>query len=420
MWVLGNDVKGIDKSLSWHTTSFPSFSECDVLIVDTTTLNDPAIKSLTFDHAKNLFDEISKRLKTGFTIICIVSKTITGVTAKDHSIITNYFWSPFVFRFDEIPISKSIKPISEFPFENYLKKIKELKIALKLNPYLKDSCQSDYSIVRFVTDPVPFHSLIQNNSNDIFGGIYYHVHDQIPSGDMIMLPPLESSEKSIQAILEEIGVIDETPPPKWTDKIIVPGIDTINENIKQKIGKIRDIQNEITALVSQKNDLDGFKKLLYSGDKELEQIVKESLSFLGISDIREGRNPGLEDLIFNFKFEKIDICVIEVKSSTKLIKLDDLRQADNWAWDYRNKGKKVKTLVIANIFRLEDIGSSKKLRMDFRTFEEFYQKHEICIIPTLVLFELIKSKLDGKGINRKKFENVINNSNSVLTFEDFT
>jgi hypothetical protein len=211
IWTLGAHATGIGKSLSWRETFFPSFDECDVLIVDTTTLDENTIKSLTFDRAQNLFDEITRRIKTGLTVICILSKTFATITNDSTSLLSNYFWSPFGFWFDEIPASKSIKPIRKFPLENYIKKIKELKIALKLKPYLKDRCQSDDSLVKLMANPVPSDHLIQDTSDTIFGGMYY-VHDEISSGVMILLPPLENSEKSIQAILEELGVSNETLP----------------------------------------------------------------------------------------------------------------------------------------------------------------------------------------------------------------
>ena len=99
IWALGSHVQGIGKSLSWDTDSFPSFEECDVLIVDTATLDEKTLRSITPDNRQKLFEDIARRIKTGLTIICIVSKTFTIVTDGSSSLVSNYFWSPFGFWF---------------------------------------------------------------------------------------------------------------------------------------------------------------------------------------------------------------------------------------------------------------------------------------------------------------------------------
>ncbi len=96
------------------------------------------------------------------------------------------------------------------------------------------------------------------------------------------------------------------------------------------------------------------------------------------------------------------------------MKLPFVRQALNWALDYEEKGKKSKALLIANLYRLEDITTSKSKRESFKDFEEFCKTHNVCILPTTILFELVKQKIDGKSIDLQKIEKAIVDTKGVL------
>jgi hypothetical protein len=88
--------------------------------------------------------------------------------------------------------------------------------------------------------------------------------------------------------------------------------------------------------------------------------------------------------------------------------------SSSWALDYEVEGKGAKALLIANLYRLEDVSSSRQQRESFKDVEQLCKKHDICILPTTVLFDLIKQKLEGKKINVKEFEKLIITTKGVL------
>jgi len=396
-WILGKSVSGIT-SINWIGDSLPSFANCKTLIVDLTTLSEQVLSAITPRRQIDLRDEINKRYKAGGDIICILQESKIG--RRGQVGIGNYFWSPITFSIEKINPGTGIDSDPDCDFPKYLKKIKFWKLSI--------TPQQKLDVL----------GKMFNLNNEVLGGLY--CKDKLLGfGKFLILPPQDDPSESLGILLESLNIFEKTPPPSWTENIQVPGeiqIKTSIETIQSEIKK-----SEIAKKNEEKklDELIKYKKLLYSTDKELEHIVIDSLNLIGFSNAREGRSPEKEDALFDFNLNNFDMGVIEVKGKTKRAELADFRQTDDWAWDYRNEGKKVKAILIATCFRFEDITSSVEKRMSFEDHQEYIEQHKIAVLPTWTLFKLVEHKLAGNKIDIKKFEQVISTSNQVLKFEDF-
>lgn len=412
VWTLGHKMNGI-RNIDWFQNPIPSFADCNILVVDTTTLTRKALESMTLEVAKNLFNEINKRFKSnsGFMIIGLSAESIE-TTCQGSYVISNYYWSPIHFQFKKIAQGKAIKPFESFIFKDYLKQIKMWNLGLA--HVIEKNAMHVFS----GSNPSPLF-LIETPSDDVLGGSFFFTpFKENQSGIMYVLPTLDDSEKSMKVILEFIGIYGKTSPPEWTDDIKISGIEKIMKEIDVKKDEMKKIQVRLLQLSVEKDNLEKYKRLLYASDKELEQIVKESLQFIGLKNVRDGKAPEKEDGLFDFQYVHVDVCVIEVKGVKNNVELDDFRQLDNWVWDYKNDNKKSKGLLISNTYRMEDVSSSATKRMNYDDFQEYYRQHEICVLPTLTIFELINHKLKGNEINVKKIESVISSTNGVLKIDD--
>lgn len=411
IWVLGNSIDGVDKNIGWNPKEVISFDECDVLIVDTTTLTEKTIQSLDYSKAEQLFQEIRKRFVSGLVIICIASESFDEDTVDD-SVLSNYFWSPINFEFHKTAKGKTINKdiLLDYPFMNYIEKIKDIEIALDHGEIImKNSSQSTRG------NPPYDLWLIASKSRDILGGSF----SKSPSlGVIHVLPLLKNNEESINTILSNYKIKKETPVPTWITSIDIPGIAEFEEKIKLIEKDIKTKEKERQEKISLKNKLERFKKLVYETDEELENVVKEALMLIGLKNVKNGQ-PGKDDLIFDFNDTKqFKMCAVEIKGVTGNVGLKDFRQLDHWVVDHLEKSIPAKGLMVANTFRKIDLGKSEKNRTTFSDFESFYKPRGICTLPTIVLLDFCKAILGGFTPDIKKIENVIINSNDVLTLSD--
>lgn len=396
-WILGNSISGI-KSINWIGGDHSSFANCNTLIVDLTTLSDQILSAISSDRVREISDEIRKRYNAGGNIICILQES--KVIRKSNWAIDNYFWSPIKFSISKINQGKGIQADPGCQFPKYLDKIE----------FWKFTASPSHQVTVW--------GKMINPNKEVLGGLYSLIKPE-GAGKFLSLPPQDDPSESLSILLESLNIFEKTPPPSWIENIQIPGEIKIRESIET-------IQKEITNSETAKkneekklNELIRYKKLLYSTDNELENIVIDSLNLIGFSNVRGGRSPEKEDALFDFDLDDFDLGVIEVKGKTKKVELADFRQTDDWAWDYRNEGKKVKAILIATCFRLEDTASSTQKRMSFEDHQEYIEQHKIAVLPTWTLFKLVEYKLKGNKLDIKKFEKVLSESNKVLKFEDF-
>jgi len=409
IWVLGTKVPGL-KCIDWISGDIPNFADCGTVIIDTRSLIMDTLKLLTIKRMQELQIEIKNRFIAGGNIICILDEIKANANNENYR-ITNDFWSPIDFVPRKVKTGEGYRPDPGFGFESYLKKMESW------NVQIQQFGVSGITQRQGETLQVHTQKLINTADDGRIGGIFT-VDSQIRnSGTLVALPKILDPDEAIKTILEVLGVYEKTPPPNWSKSIKVTGIDELEKKLKPKLEKMEQIKKEIQDDRKKIQDLEKFKKLLYATDKELESIVKDSLTFIGLKNAREGRAPEKEDLLLDFNGTDFNLGVIEVKGVQRSVVLDDFRQADEWVWDYKSQSSKAKGIVIANCYRLEDPTSSHQKRMEFSNMD-FCRQHEISVLPTWTLFQLVQHKLEGKKIDISKIENVLATKNDVITIED--
>ena len=359
IWVLGSKIPGV-KCFDWLHGDLDNFSDCGTLIIDMRSISKAELMLIKMERVREIQKQIKSRFIAGGNIICIVSEPVSETNNELRYVLKNNFWSPINFSPEKVKTGKKFEPLSEFGFQSYLDEIKSWDVVIN---------DISHSLTGFFSGDVEieFPAFLKTGNDSLIGAIIF-VHSQTKqSGYFAFLPKIKDKDYAINKLLEIFGIDEETPSPKWTEQIELPGTNDIK-------GKISELQTDIERLQQEKQNeeskletLNQYKKLLYAADKELEDIVIESLKLVGFSNAREGRSPEKEDALFDFNMENLDLAVIEIKGKQKGASLVDFRQLDDWAWDYRNDGKKVKPILIANCFRLED-PSNLQNRMNFEDY----------------------------------------------------
>ena len=90
VWVLGNQVDGVEKCLNWYEYDIPNFADCNVLIADMTTLDKSTLHGRDYDKCKEVFEGIFARFKAGLEIYCIIQESFTVQNLEEID-IHNYF-----------------------------------------------------------------------------------------------------------------------------------------------------------------------------------------------------------------------------------------------------------------------------------------------------------------------------------------
>lgn len=419
VWILGRKVSGVGKSINWIPETIPSFADCDILIVDTTTLTDQLFRSMNIDDIGTLFGEISKRFRAGLMIVCISSESFNGsVPVGDERAgfysISNYFWSPAGCAVKKISTGKTLKKLfkTKFLFESYVDCIDEWDLALISTPIIKTHYSST-SASQMIDS-----NLIASNSNDLLGGEFTLNIDN--PGIFFFLPQLKTPEESVKKLLDILGIESETPPPPWIKNIEIPGTKELHEKISEMQEIIKKTVIEQNQTIESLREKNSFLKLVYETDTPLEKIVEKALNLIGFKNVRHKGESGKDDIIFDFtNSEKFSLCSIDAKGITGNLKIKDLRQLDHWVDDHAEAGISAKGVILANTFRLIDLNESKAQRSQLEKENlDFAIKKDVCLFPSHVLLDLCIWILSGNEPNLEKIENAIKNTAGFLKLED--
>lgn len=419
VWSLGTKIEHVDRHISWKPKEVPSFAECDILIVDTSSLNEKLMDSMDIDMVSQLYEEIKKRFDAeNFSIICIISENIegsilSGIESYGNYVFDNYFWCPL--GCDVVRIGKGSGALKNtfsdsFLFKDYANEIKQWEIAIQTTPCYKSGYNDTLESEVYLFNP------IATKSNDILGGQYYITS---LNESVIFLPPLKTSEKSIQKILKILGDKKSTSAPNWVEKIIIPGTEETMKKIKEFEKQVSQKQADIKTLQDELINKNQFKKLLYATDDELEIVVKQAFELLNLNKVKRGE-PGKDDLTFEPTISfNYGLCSVEIKGVEGNIKLKYLRQLNNWVEDHLENKVTAKGIIVANTFRLTDIKQSKSNRSKLDNDNlKYAKKREFCIIPTHVLLDLCAWILDGNSPDTAKIEKALLETIGFVTLKD--
>ena len=427
IWILGKIIPGYP-CYEWDDNNMPNLSDCDILIIANSFYN--KLKYINKSYAEKIFDQIRNRFCTGLKIIYVMEETIDCESIElsyqtpslyspnpkyQYKKISNQFWSPIKFNIVKITPGKRIKRIHNGDYKQYLSKIKDWHLKLNTMDLLKIklTCYDDS------TESVPRISetkLMTNNSNESLSCML-HVSDLRYRGRLYLLPPIDNA---VELILESIAPDCEEPVPDWVDGISLPKVTKIKKNIDDAIIERDLLDVKINKLNDDQNNILKFRKLLYTSGTNLEDIVKDSFEFLKLPNVKKNINNDGEDLLFDGNGGKYNQFAVEIKGVDGVLKNKDIRQALDWAMSYDDDNCPTKAVIVANIHRRKPDPLRDIQRLKFENAEKRCQKNGVCIIPSIILFDWVKQKLDNK---KSIFNNIINqitNTNGAIKTTDFS
>ena len=438
IWVLGSTHPNAHNSIPWHST-FPNFSNCDVLIVNLQSLG----KQVYNRRLSDLHDEARRYIfdmfMTGEKVVIIVLPSHEGFVD----------WLPVCPELVYIAPARLTQGSVGKPIDDYLKTVEECSFYVRDFDvsYVKDMTnpKSDFSEkYSFTEEARDFYSCeliahpkIENQAKQMIGGYVmcriYHGFDEylrrytgtFDSGVIVFLPPPTqvTVEQGIDIMVNilTVGELIESPPP-WENEIDMPGLQAIERKIVQKEEEKEILIKDIEKLKNDKENLIKFRRLLWTDGTPLENAVKDAFVTLGFPEIRKTREKNLEDWIIDFNFvPEYKHGVFEVKGSEKRTSLSDLNQCDKWVKDYLlEKDLQVKGIFVSNQYRRGDLRTSLKQREHLEKNElKFASQREICILPSHEIFYAVGEKMKGNPkMTRKFIEEKIAATNEVCKLSE--
>lgn len=424
IWVLGSEHPNAHKSISW-LSSFPNFSNCDILIVNLQSLGN-------LQHQKRVSELYDGARRYIFDMLMTGEKLVIVILPSHDGFVT---WLPVYPELKDIaparlgqynvnePISEYLKTVEECPFY-----IRDFDVSYFENKTYPKSPESEKYV--FTEDAHDAYSCklivsskIENQAKQMIGGyVMFRIHyginkDKVSrtykgsfdSGIILFLPPPTkvTVEQSIDIMVNVLmgGELIESPP-LWENKIDLPGLQDIENQFVQKEQEKETIIKDIEKLKNSKDNLIKFRRLLWTDGTPLENAVKDAFVTFGFSEIRKIREKNLEDWVIDFKFvPEYKHGVFEIKGSEKRTSLSDLNQCDKWVKDYLlEKNLEVKGIFVSNQYRHGDIGTNLKQREHFEENElKFARQREICILPSHEIFYAFVEKMKGNTQITREF-----------------
>lgn len=141
-------------------------------------------------------------------------------------------------------------------------------------------------------------------------------------GLLTMLPVINEydTKSHIKSLLKKIGVLEKSPPPEWVDSVVIPGEDSLNQEIREEQKELE----KITLTIKQKectlSEIQQYKGLLFETGIPLQELVRTTLEKLGAKI-----EPSLvtDEFIINISGKR---ALIEVKGNNKSISKSDIAQ----------------------------------------------------------------------------------------------
>lgn len=438
IWVLGSKHPNAHKSISWLSL-FPNFSNCDILIVNLQTLG----KLQYNKRASELYDGAQRYV---FDMLMTGEKLVIIVLPSHEGFLT---WLPVCPELEEIAPARLRQDNVDEPVNDYLETVEECPFYIrdfdisyfedKTNPKSNDS--EKYFFTEDAHDAyfceLIASSRIENQAKQMIGGyvrcrIHYGLDrprraykGSFDSGNIIFLPPPTkvTVEQAIDIMINILtgGELIESPP-QWENKIDLPGLQDIKNQIVQKEEEKETLIKDIEKLKNSKDNLIKFRRLLWTDGTPFENAVKDAFVTLGFSEIRKTREKNLEDWVIDFKFvPEYKHGIFEIKGSEKRTSLSDLNQCDKWVKDYLlEKNLQVKGIFVSSQYRRGDIRTNLKQREHFEKNElKFARQREICILPSHEIFYALVEKIKGNPqITRKLIERKIAASSGICKLSE--
>jgi hypothetical protein len=359
------------ESVDWLEGELPNLIDYDYIIIDVPALSLDRLGSVDLKRFDRIKSQLVRFLDSHGTLIVITSPQISHKRPNRYpEVITNYIWSPIGIG-TRLEKGKSIVTKGD-KFNNYLRLLSDWDYLFFIpNDCLSDELTNFYGPTNTTRYRIPCIPILENRNGDVLAGRYhiegcygrtksggysgsffteYPKDPDFLTGDIILLPRTAGldNRKAVSLILQEItGIPQQTLSPEWADKLIIPRVPDLLVQIERKRHQIRSLETEIAELNQEVDNLNEYKRLLYSTGTELENIVERCFKEL------EGRvipaKYSQEEFVLIYGGNEY---LVEVKGVSKSVALSHLRQLMSYLLKYQeDTGKSCKGILFGNAWR---------------------------------------------------------------------
>lgn len=396
IWVLGRDDVIAGNYIPWNYNNLCRFVDCKCLVVDMTTLDHNTLSKISESSRENLRDAIRTKLNNGIMIICILPPFEHKTCSLAEDML---FWLPIKFLVNSTDPAKT-RYNNDFLLYEYTNRLKNWSMIIKPKPY---------GSMPMYDHRIRIHSAVKSNHQENIAVEFKLPGKSYAAGSIFVLPPLLDHENSCNVVLKLFKKLKQSDNiPNWVKNLEIHTSGKLKMQIKDEEKlfneKLKKLNNEL-------NELEKWKKLLFIDGLKLQHIVQQALTFLEFQNVQSG-GEGMEDIMFDITTNKHYVVKVEVKGSLNNIKKNDVIQILEWKTsDQKNN---VKPVLVVNIFRHKEYPKYIDKRIQFDDYKDTCERCQICVIPTVFLFELVKNKLEGKTIDTKILSELIISSNGVI------
>ena len=423
---------GVD-SVEWDVGELPNIVDYDVIIVDVRALDEKMLGAVTHKRFETLRLQLTRLLHSSGQLIIVTDyKKIHERPKQYPDRANNYDWCPI-----DIGISNESGEsivIKEKRFPRYIKHLNSWPYYF----FIPCSCLSrqltDFLGSTHVTKyRFPLSPFVENRYQKTIAGSFkievtreqrkssgYDSYKHYPdtpdtvTGEVVLLPLIEKLDhkEAVRLVLEDLmGVSMGYEPPSWVDLISVPHVKDIEDEINEKESKIDEISSEIGKLENRREELNSYRRLLYSSGFDLEEIVKLCLEELG-AKVTPAKYAQEEYVLEIDGTEYL----VEVKGVSKSISLGHLRQLNDYILKYEeDTGKACKGILFGNAWRTtppDDRDTAERPEFPANVVSRAEQWN-IGLISSTKFFDAFCSFLLDRSKGEKILQDIINTSGKV-------
>jgi hypothetical protein len=361
--VIGTLLEGRADCVIW-SSAFPNIEEYDGVVVDFQSLYQSRLDALYRDEGEwekveRASREIGTLLENGREVFCLINEPIFPTLLPGEP----------KARHGPVPSNYSILPT--YPYVTRKEGTSKIVVSKRFLPYMDQVGKWCYELEHKWLNPIA-----RNKSGKSIAGTVSYGKGSIH----FLPPPTECTrEEAIEMLHDLILKPSTTRHPAWRAQIAIPGMDAVEEQIRELRGKTEALEKQLERLESEKNRLDRFRDLMSptgTGDY-LESLVKDVLEGLGIKTSKAP--PGFPVDLLGSGF------AVEVTGITKGINVRSEKYGQTLRFLERHHGEKL--LLVANTHK--HIDPRKRPPQNFsELIVEHLKARHVCMLTTARLHQL--------------------------------
>jgi len=372
--VIGDKKHARATCVDWME-EFPNIEESDLVIIALNTLTQKIFDRIP-DKPASIAREIQTVWATGRSVWCIMEKMLNpsrpagGPKATPCPAPSNYDWLPVPIVVDKVKAGPTVQ-------------VADSQTAEKFRPYLDKVKSWDLEIRdddKLGAEGVFVSPIATNKSGKMISAeIVVSV-----GGAMCLLPkPTTCSTHEAIEILIDIATGKERLEPEWMDQIEIPGISSIDTQIKQREAEAALAQSKISDLKSQRLELEKYRDVFSVHEDPQVEAVKRILKEMGIET---ERTPPAFVIDLLGKEAAIEVTSVTCKIDSNSNKMFQLTQFI----DKHHKNEKI--VLVANTYKRED-PKTRSGKGDFTPpVIDFLKSNQVCAMTSSTLLELWKKE----------------------------